>query len=182
MDSESELPQIHVQPGESHLVRTPAILCTLLGSCVGVTFWVKRLGVGALCHPMMPSFPARLSAPVEGASALRYVDFTIRDLAAQLDATGARRPETEVKLFGGADVLQVAQNSSRSSVGKLNCEAALRVLRAEGYAIAASSLGGEVGMQIYFNTTSGKVLLRRFGRCQTGRRGVPRENQGDSDA
>ena len=170
MDPETELPQFHVQPGESHLLREPGILCTLLGSCVGITFWVNRLGVGALCHPMLPSLPAKASARIGPGSARRYVDFTIRDLATQLDAMGARRSETEVKLFGGADVLQVGQTSSRPSVGRLNCDAAVRILRSEGYKIAASSLGGESGLQIYFNTTNGEVLLRRFGKFQTGRR------------
>ena len=50
-------PEIYVQPGESHLVRGPAILRTLLGSCVGVTFWNAKLRVAALCHPMLPERP-----------------------------------------------------------------------------------------------------------------------------
>ena len=44
----------------SCLVTQPAILRTMLGSCVGVTFLVPRLGVGALCHPMLPRCPAKL--------------------------------------------------------------------------------------------------------------------------
>ena len=36
---ETERLEIYVQPGESHLVRGPAILRTVLGSCVGITFW-----------------------------------------------------------------------------------------------------------------------------------------------
>lgn len=183
MEPESDLPQIHVQPGESHLLRAPGILCTLLGSCVGITFWVRRLGLGALCHPMMPNFPARLAARAGSATARRYVDFTIRDVATQFDALGARRSETEVKLFGGADVLQVGQTSSRPSVGKLNCETAVRILRSEGYEIAASSLGGESGLQIYFNTTNGEVLLRRFGKSPCGRRrGAKRHREGLGNA
>ena len=53
-----------MQPGESHLVRSPPILRTVLGSCVGVTFLVPAAGVGALCHPMLPSCP-RAGAGIE---------------------------------------------------------------------------------------------------------------------
>jgi chemotaxis protein CheD len=162
---DQELAQVHVPPGESRLIREPGILCTLLGSCVGITFWVERLRIGALCHPMLPALPAPRLVPADNASARRYVDFTIRDLASQFDALGVTRQETEVKVFGGADVLEMDRSHSRPTVGKLNREAAERILRAEGYKVAASSLGGDEGMQIHFNTGNGEVLLRRFGRA-----------------
>ena len=105
----TELTQIHVQPGESHLMREPGILCTLLGSCVGITFWVRAPGHGSALPPHAPpSAPRAWRFMTAGAGDRRFVDFTIRDLAGQL-----RRPwryprkETEVKVFGGADVLDV---------------------------------------------------------------------------
>ena len=33
------LPDLNLQPGELYLTRSSAILRTILGSCVGVTFW-----------------------------------------------------------------------------------------------------------------------------------------------
>lgn len=161
--STRELPQIHVPPGESRLVREPAILCTLLGSCVGITFWVKRLQAGALCHPMLPSLPSQRSLNPDQRGSRRYVDYTIRDLAARLDAIGATRRETQVKVFGGADVLDFNRGHERPTVGRLNSEAAASILRIEGYKVSASSVGGDSGVQIRFNTANGEVLLRRFG-------------------
>ena len=165
-----ELPQIHVHPGESHLVREPGILSTLLGSCVGITFWVERLRIGALCHPMLPCAPERGIPQSGGAADRRFVDFTIRDVAARLDALGVTRHETEVKVFGGADVLDFDPDRARPTIGKLNREAAVRTLRAEGYRVTASSLGGRSGMQIQFNTNTGEVLLRRFGSAHRSAR------------
>jgi chemotaxis protein CheD len=89
------------------------------------------------------------------------VDFAVRDLARQLDELGARRPEVEVKLFGGADVLLVSDSAaSVPTVGKLNCQAAIEVVNAEGFQVIASSLGGTVGRNIEFDTGTGQVLLR----------------------
>ena len=58
LEVESELPEVYLQPGESYLARKPAIIRTILGSCVGVTFWCARLGVGALRHAQLPRCPA----------------------------------------------------------------------------------------------------------------------------
>jgi len=160
-EADTALRELYVQPGESYLVRKPAILRTLLGSCVGITFWVPRLGIGALCHPMLPSYPARPPADLSRAAGRRYVDFAVRDLARQFDDLGARRNEIAVKLFGGGDVLLVASDSTRPTVGKLNCQVAMKVLAEEDLQVVASSLGGSGGVNIHFNTSTGEVLLKR---------------------
>ena len=155
------LPEVYVQPGESHLVKEPTILRTLLGSCVGIAFRVPRLGLGALCHPMLPRTPVKFAAALSRSAGRRYVDYAIRDLARQFDALGANRSEIEVKLFGGGDVLIMAANSNRPTVGTLNSEVAIKVLAEEGFAVIASSLGGNRGVNIHFNTMTGEVLLQR---------------------
>jgi chemotaxis protein CheD len=159
---EQKCVEVYVQPGESHLIHGPAVLRTVLGSCVGVTFWHEILEVGALCHPMLPSHRATTNGTMTLAAARRYVDFAIRDLASQFDSLGAQRPDIRVKLFGGADVLHVQEPGSRPSVGRMNREMALQVLRAEGFDVAASQLGGPVGFHIDFYTATGEVLLRRL--------------------
>lgn len=163
--------EIFVQPGESHLVRGPAILRTLLGSCVGVTFWHPRLEIGALCHPMLPHCSGRhADQPLD--LGRRYVDFAICDLASQLRALGARPEEIEVKLFGGADVLAGTNGSGRRTVGSLNGEAALRCLRSEGFRIAASRLGGLSGVHLTFLTETGEVRVRPLEPTGAPRRAV----------
>ena len=160
--AEEPVAEVYVQPGESHLVRGPAVMRTVLGSCVGVTFWHPKMGVAALCHPMLPRFPEKKTDGHSLASARRYVDFAIRDLARQFDALGARRREVVVKLFGGADVLRVQGHESRPTVGRLNRERALEILESEGFRVTASRLGGPCGFHIDFYTVTGEVLLRRL--------------------
>jgi chemotaxis protein CheD len=156
------MPEIYLQPGESHLVTEPSILRTVLGSCVGIAFRIPRLGVAALCHPMLPCYPLKPPAERNVAMGRRYVDFAIRDLARQFDSLGASRAEIEVKLFGGGDVLVVTNPASRPTVGSMNCEAALRVLEDEGFGIIASSLGGSCGLSLQFNSATGEVRLKRL--------------------
>ncbi len=157
------LPDLDLQPGELYLARSPSILRTILGSCVGVTFWSARLGAGAMCHGVLPRCPLNRPSTFTVSEGHRYIDFSIRYLAAQFDALGARRDELEVKLFGGADVLPVFEvQTSRPTVGALNCQAAIEVLAAEGFQVSASDLGGIRGRRIHFHTGTGEVLLHRL--------------------
>jgi chemotaxis protein CheD len=144
------------------LVRDPTILATILGSCVGVTFWCVRLGVGALCHAILPRCPESAAGEQSLALGSRYVDSCVRSLARQFDSLGASRVEVEVKVFGGADVIFADRTDAKPSVGRLNSEAAIRVLSEEGYAVIASSLGNKYGRKIRFNTGSGEVQLLRL--------------------
>jgi chemotaxis protein CheD len=160
-EAEEKLPEIYLQPGESRLVKEPTILRTLLGSCVGIAFREPHLGLGALCHPMLPRFPVKQALTMTRSAGRRYVDYAVRDLARQFDALGARRDEVEVKLFGGGDVLLTGNDATRPTVGRLNIEVAIKVLEEEGFCIIASSLGGQRGINIYFNTQTGEVLLQR---------------------
>ena len=156
------LPDLNLQPGELYLARSPAILRTILGSCVGVTFWSARLGAGALCHGVLPRCPRFLPTGFSLSDGHRYVDFSIRYLAQQFDALGAHRHEIEVKVFGGADVLPVTRGGHRPTVGALNCSAAIEVLEEKGFTVSASDMRGTRGRRIHFHTGSGAVLLQRL--------------------
>jgi chemotaxis protein CheD len=156
----ADLPEFYLQPGEWRIVRTPSILKTVLGSCVGITFHAPRLAASALCHPMMPTHTVRPLISSDPVAARRYVDWVIREIAHEFDGLGAARCEVGVKLFGGADVLASSRKSA--SVGTMNVETALRVLQEEGFEVLASRLGGSRGIFIEFNTGNGEVLLRQL--------------------
>jgi chemotaxis protein CheD len=159
---DSTRPEVYVHPGESHLVLEPVVMHTLLGSCVGITFLAPAKGIAALCHPMLPHCPAYRLAKLPSAARSRYVDLAIRDISVEMESLGVTRAETQVKLFGGADVLAVADERSRPTVGQLNAESAVRTLAEEGFQVSVSRLGGKSGVQIQFDTRTGEVLLRRL--------------------
>jgi chemotaxis protein CheD len=157
---ETDLPEFYLQPGEWRIVRRPSVLKTVLGSCVSVTFHAPRLAASAMCHPMLPTHTARSSVRSDPVASRRYVDYVIHEMAHEFDLLGATRAEVEVKLFGGADVL--ASSRKRATVGRMNAETALRVLRDEGFQVLASRLGGSRGIFIEFHTDTGEVLLRKL--------------------
>jgi chemotaxis protein CheD len=164
MEATRVVPDLNLQPGELYLAQGPAILRTILGSCVSVTFWSARLGAGALSHGVLPRCPQTWPPDSSLTDGYRYVDFSIRHLIHQFDALGARRDELEVKLFGGADVLPLLSDRvDRPTIGALNCQSAVEVLAEEGLQVVASDLGGVRGRRIHFHTGTGVVLVYRLG-------------------
>jgi chemotaxis protein CheD len=162
---DDELPHVYLRPGEFFLAREPTVIRTILGSCVGITFWSARLRIGALCHSMLPRAPTNLfdsGSEINLAEGRRYVDFCIHDLARQFDELGVPRTQVRVKLFGGADVLAVANPCAKPTVGRQNADTALHILAEEGYTIEAKSLGDVFGRKIRFNTGNGDVLVRKL--------------------
>ncbi|HUB51259.1 MAG TPA: chemotaxis protein CheD [Terracidiphilus sp.] len=155
-----ETAEIYLQPGEWKLVREPAILKTVLGSCVGITFRAPRLGISAMCHPMLPCYAARPGADPSRLVVGRYVDSVIEQIANKFAGQDAQPGEIEVKLFGGADVL--ASSRKNATVGKMNGVTALEVLERLGFRPVVSRLGGSQGVFIEFHTATGEVLLRRL--------------------
>lgn len=158
---EPELPEMFVHPGELYMADRAMILRTVLGSCVGIVFWIPRLAIGALCHPMLPRIAA-CSMVVKESARYRYVDATVASMADKLDRLHIQRSEVQVKLFGGADVLHIDRCSHTPTVGHLNRMTAIKVLHDARFPVVASSLGGDCGVQILFSTLTGEVRLRRL--------------------
>jgi chemotaxis receptor (MCP) glutamine deamidase CheD len=75
------------------------------------------------------------------------------------------RGEVHVKVFGSAEVVGIAA-AAKPAIGKLDSEAAIEVLEAEGFKIIASSLGGSLGRQLQFHTGTGEVALRGLGKTR----------------
>ncbi len=93
----------------------------------------------------------------------RYVDSAIRELARNFDRVGVPRAEVQVKVFGGGDVLMLDEGPfSKPTVGTSNCDAAMETLLAEGFQVLTSSVRGNSGLKIHFNTINGEVRLRRL--------------------
>jgi chemotaxis receptor (MCP) glutamine deamidase CheD len=145
---------------EARIVEGPAIIETILGSCVAAVFWHPESKVGAMCHAALPVCPPSVARSPDPTPGLRYVDYSLRYLLTRLKSKGIDPARLQVKLFGGANVL--AYDPARQTVGRQNCLTAKRILQEEGLHLDASDLGGALGRVIYLRTDSGEVFLRRL--------------------
>ncbi len=151
---DTHLPHIFLKPGELFLSRDPAIVSTVLGSCVSITFFEPVACLGAMCHVMLPSGPMH-----EG---FRYVDSTLGYMVEKIGGMGIRLAVCEVKMFGGADVLLPRElQGSKLSIGCQNILEAQRGLDLLGLVPKASDVGGKHGRKLFFNSHTGDVFLKK---------------------
>jgi chemotaxis protein CheD len=155
--------KVFLKPGEICISREPAVVSTILGSCIAVTMFNKRLKVGGICHALLPE-----KRPPHGADDCRYVDTSITYMLKKLEAMGIKRHEVEIKLLGGADVIDIT-DTTKPSVGRLNIEKALEMMNTEQLFLMLSDVGGTTGRKIRFYTHTGVVLLQRIQRMPRGK-------------
>lgn len=147
---------IFLKPGEVVVAYEPALVSSVLGSCVAVTMYSPALRIGAICHAMLPDSGGRVDD-------LRYVDNAVHYIYRRMRERGAT--DLVVKLFGGAQVLAVeSYDAARSTVGEMNVARSEMILSSLGLTIAAQDTGGFQGRKIYFCTWDGDVYLHRMGR------------------
>jgi chemotaxis protein CheD len=146
---------VYLKPGELFTGRGPAIVQTVLGSCIAVTMHSPRLRRGAICHALLPSGPC--TEPGE------HVDIAIITIFEKMLALGASRNELVVKLFGGSRVLGgiMPEQPGKPSIGDQNIDQAIKSLSELDLQPVASDIGGELGRKIIFYTENGDVYVRK---------------------
>jgi len=154
----SGLPEVHLRIGELIVTSEPQWVITLLGSCVSVTMFCHRTKLAGICHALLPG-PCNSGVLVDSADRFRFISHVIPAMLDCFQQKGIRKEEIEVKMFGGANVLQSGCNGSENQwIGNANIIAAREVLRETGLIIKAESVGGTFGRKILFNTQTGEVL------------------------
>lgn len=150
----TDLPEVHVQPGELFCAPAPHLVTTILGSCVSVCLWDRRLGFGGLNHFILPEVMGDEQPSCRyGAVAVPMLVDWMRDL-------GSRTTDLQAKIFGGANVLTTAR--PEATVGSRNIEAALSLANRFGIPVVAKHLFGVRGVVIKQHTGTGEVWLRRI--------------------
>lgn len=150
---------LHVlKPGEMMLCLEPCLVTTVLGSCVAITLFASHPAVACICHSLLPT--KKRGLPDEG-NVFRYVDTTIPVMLECMQKHHVPRDEMVVKLFGGAMLTRTDSGPGVGlHVGADNILCAKACLAAAGLKISRSSVGGNRGRRIIFNTQTGEVLQK----------------------
>lgn len=160
---ERKLPTVYLKPGEMHYAEYPTLVMTVLGSCLSVTMFNRRKGLGAICHGLLPLCDGEKECPSECNEGFKYVDCSIRRMAKVFDQHGINRREIEVKCFGGSDMFpREKQVPGLVSVGRQNIVIAEKILMTEGLSLHMMDVGGLQGRKILFYTDTGEVFLKRL--------------------
>jgi chemotaxis protein methyltransferase CheR len=137
--------------GDVKATNVPAVIKTLLGSCVAACLYDPETGIGGMNHFSLPGVSD------EGANA-RYGAYAMELLITSLMKKGADRSRLKAKVFGGGRVLDMA--SERLNVGARNAAFVLRFLDDEGIPVVAQDLGGERGRMVRFRPHTGQAFAK----------------------
>ena len=145
---------VFLKPGEIYFSSRPAVVKSVLGSCVAITLYDPNRKLGAMCHAMLPDSGGLRDD-------FRFVDCAVPHMYRKMIEAGCT--DMIVKLFGGAQVLDPrGYDSWRPAVGEQNVASAETTLTSLGLKISARDTGGFQGRKIRFCTRRGDVLLKRM--------------------
>jgi chemotaxis protein CheD len=149
---------VYLKPGELCIAEKPTKVVTVLGSCVSVTFFSKRLRIGAICHATLPVCRHK-NCKKDCGDTHKYTDCSIRFMLRKFRDFGIAEHEIEIKVFGGADTLS---SRRENTIGTMNVRTALETLREKNLQIIAADVGDSFGRKLIFHTDTGDVFLKRL--------------------
>jgi chemotaxis protein CheD len=138
-----------------HLVsdRPDVMMVTTLGSCVAACVYDPAAAVGGMNHFLLPDVPETELGAADAAS--RYGSVAMERLINDILSRGGRRSRLEVKVFGGARVID-----SSLDVGRRNAAFVLDYLRREGLTLAGQDLGGTSARRVHYFPHSGRAMRK----------------------
>jgi chemotaxis protein CheD len=157
-----EIPVVFVHPGEVCFTRKPIIISTILGSCISVIMYHRKTKYSGFSHCQLPNSNNDCIKGKCFTDQYKYVDSTIIKMLEKFESMKINRDEIEVKIFGGADVLEFYSDKNRNTIGKQNILSVSELIKANGISITSADIGGNQGRKIFFKTSNGEVYLKRI--------------------
>lgn len=150
-----------LHPGDYYIGAPGELLGTVLGSCVAACIRDARLAIGGMNHFMLPTQQGDAAAGAAGSAwpATRFGDVAMRCLVDELLRRGARHVNLEVKLVGGAKVLDAL-----SDVGARNIQFARDYVRSCGLTVLGEDLGDRYPRKVLYDPARGAVRVKRLPR------------------
>ena len=141
--------QHFLYPSSLFVSKEPYLVKTILGSCVAICIWDKRLKIGGLNHYMLPTWNGNdLASP-------KYGNIAIDKLIEKMVFFGSRVEDLQAKVFGGGEMMDTGKR--KMLIGERNIRIAKLMLEERKIPIIASGTGGKLGRKILFFTDTGEV-------------------------
>lgn len=150
---------VKVLPGEYFVHDEDILITTTLGSCIAACLWDRRRGLGGMNHFVLPA------GDDTAAGGGRYGEQAMALLLQEMLRRGATRDAIEAKVFGGATVVD---GIDAIDIGALNTRFVLDHLQRERIPVVSMDVLDLYPRLVCFLPASGRVLVRRLARAETG--------------
>ncbi len=131
------------------------IITHALGSCIGVTAYDPTACIGGLIHIMLPL--SKLSPEKAQINPFMFVDTGIPHFFKALFTEGARRENLQIKVAGGALLLDPDKHFK---IGERNYTVLRKLLWKNDLLISAEDVGGNKSRTMSLFLESGRVIIK----------------------
>lgn len=128
-----------------------------LGSCVGIGMYDPVSKVAGLLHAVLPAANGGDIQPG------KYVNTGVPSLLDALKAAGANLNRLQVRMAGGANMLNNGTFKNSLDIGERNVAAARTTLSAQRLPIRSQEVGGNIGRTVRLYVTDGRMTIRMMG-------------------
>ncbi len=136
---------------------SPAILRTILGSCIGICIFDKTTKKGGLAHILLPNGMSKEKPE-------KYADTAIPILLDKLCKEGCKKENLSAKIAGGASMFKFNAAMSLAQIGEKNIEVCIKMLENNQIPIMVADVGGNSGRVIDFFLEDGRLKVRAGGK------------------
>jgi len=147
-----EKKRIFILPGEMAVSRQPAVIATLLGSCVAVCLFNKQLRAGGMNHYMLPT--GLKTEEMKG----KYGDYATEKLVEMMLRLDTDKGNIVAQVYGGGAV--VGHLSTGVGIGEKNIVTAIQILEKHRIPVIKKDVSGVSGRKIFFDTETGDIEMR----------------------
>jgi chemotaxis protein CheD len=154
--------KITLNIGDIVVCREPAVLETVLGSCVSVCLWDESLKAGGMNHFLVPCVISGLKNSAYSGQE------SIERLIEGFTGTGANPLYIKAKVFGGGRVIKGMGESL--DVGVENVKIAREMLKKYGIIIVKELVCPDYAIKVIFYTATGRVFVRKLKDAEDERR------------
>ena len=137
---------------------SPAVLRTILGSCVAICIYDRMKKIGGMAHILLPVNVKRSITPE------KYADTAIPLMVKTLMQEGAKKENLSAKITGGASMFKFGSNVILGQIGERNIEQTKLELQKLGIPIVMEDVGGNLGRVIDFFLEDGLMKVKSGGK------------------
>lgn len=149
-----------VKMGEIAVATESGVLRTLLGSCLGVVLFDRRLRAAAMAHIVLPESRGQRDHPG------KFADTAIPEMIRRLEGLFKDQPlKLTAKIAGGANMF--AANGAVATIGQQNVGAVEKLLGDQRILIIGRHLGGTQGRRMALDVATGTVTIDVVGAAPT---------------
>ena len=151
---------INVGIAEIMTAKSPNILRTTLGSCIGVVLYQPDLKIGAISHIMLAKDPIgrdKLKNPG------KYGETALPKLLKLMEEEGCKQGTYFARIFGAASMFKNITSNFLNNIGENNITIVREFFAEKKIPIIAEDIGGHEGRTISLYLDDGHILLKKSG-------------------